>query len=799
MDYRVLDVQKWLNNNYSNKDGFIKVETDGQTGQLTVQALIRALQIELTLESIDGVMGQNTINSFDNYFVEGLNKENYEKNKNIVKILTGGFYCRGIDPQGFKDVFDDKVESAVKQLQNQIGIPETGIVNGKLMGAVLTTDAFTKVSNGDDLVRTIQQKLNNWYSEYSIKYIPTNGIVDRNTMDGLLIGVQKEIGAEVDGFWGEETMSKLITIPSSKSTERLIYLLQFALYINGYDPNGFDGLFGSGLQKAIIQCQKDYLLVADGYCGRQTWAALLVSCGDTTRKTNACDTRFEISNSSAQKLANDGYKAIGRYIVGGDFKELREGELNIIFSKGLKAFLIYQRYDRSVSNFGPIEGGRAAVNANGAIIKHKIPIGSTIYFAVDFDVYEDQIEKNVIPYFNGINKYFNKEYKVGIYGPRLVCQKIIEKGLAQSCFLADMSYKFTCNIGHKIPANWSFDQFKEILNYYNDPETKKSIDIDKVSYSGNGHTISNISTNLPNISTVNINSKLYEKLEYVYNLAKQFEPNSTVAKWNYLVLNYFRNPDYSGIEWDILTGSVPLWRKYVNDRLPNGETESTYSSQTYIYDRKFNFAIKMSHLAITLDCIMNNSTEVYTTYIDSNGQEIKVLAPSDLAITFTDRQSKITDLCGWAGDLIQLLGTLKAGTELDNIYSSIGSEGGTFDLEDLIQDIDAINLFRDLKNTPIKDAFYNYYENDNNKRFSNFIKNRTFIGNLPSNVNSNSSNYEIAKALAHQYIAKEGIVAKILVDLFAFINYNIYDLKQWEQLGSEAFAKRINQYIEEGM
>lgn len=799
MDLQVFKVQEWLNLEYGDVDGYEMIKPDGITGNLTVQALIRALQIELQVTPIDGIMGLSTAKAFDNYYPNGLSKETYSKNRNIMAILTGGFYCRGIDPGSFTTLFDDAVLNAVKTLQDQIGIEQNGIVNSKLMGAVLTTNAFTLSNNGDSSIRLIQQDLNDKYSQYFSSYIPTNGIVARETMDGLLMGVQAEIGATVDGFWGNETISKLPTIPSSQSTQRLVYLLQYALYINGYDPNGFDGLFGNGVIEAIKKCQSEYLLTVDGYCGKQTWGALLVSCGDTTRSANACDTRFKISNSSAQKLANDGYEVIGRYIVGGDYKELREGELNIIFSKGMKAFLIYQRYDRNITNFGPIEGGRAAVNANGAIIKHKIPVNSTIYFAIDLDVYEHQIETYVIPYFEGIKKYFNSNYNIGIYGPRLVCQKVIERGLAKSCFLADMSYKFSCNVGQKIPENWSFDQYQEVPGYYQDPETNESIDIDKVIYSGNGNTISSISNNLPNFETVNTNSGLYNKLDYVYNLAKNFSPNSTVAYWNYLVLYYFSYPDYSNAAWRLLAGYVPGWIDYVNSRLPDNESDETYSPQTYIYDRKLNYSIKIAHLAIVLESILNNSTVVFTTYIDSTGNEIKVMAPSDSEITFSNKQSVITDLCGWAGDLIQLLGNTDIKVGFEGTYNSIGSEGGTFDLEDLVQDIDAVNLFKELKNTPIKDVFYNYYENDNNYRFSNFIKNRVFIGSLPSQVTANSSNYEIAKALAHQYVAKEGIIPGILVELFNFLNYNGYDSKAWDQIAPEAFAKRINNYIVGGM
>ena len=278
--------------------------------------------------------------------------------------------------------------------------------------------------------------------------------------------------------------------------------------------------------------------------------------------------------------------------------------------------------------------------ANGAIIKHKIPDEAIVYFAVDMDVYEDQIDDYIIPYFKGINKHKNSSYKVGIYGPRLVCQKIIDEGLAEYCFVADMSYKYSCNIGKKIPKSWSFDQFNEIKDYRN------IIDLDKVMYSGNANLVTKLKSGNPNFEIVNKN--LYEKLEYVYNLAKEYKPNGTIAKWNYMVVNYFRHASYKGAGWDTIVGTVLGWINYVNNRLPDNVSEDIYSKQMYIYDRKLNVSMQFGHMAAVLASLLYNSNIVYTTYIDSNGNEIKTQSPENLNIEFTGKQSKITNLCGWA-------------------------------------------------------------------------------------------------------------------------------------------------------
>lgn len=55
----------------------------------------------------------------------------------------------------------------------------------------------------------------------------------------------------------------------------LVYLLQGLLYCRGYDPQGFDGDFGSGTDAAVRSYQRAKSLTVDGEAGAQTFAALL--------------------------------------------------------------------------------------------------------------------------------------------------------------------------------------------------------------------------------------------------------------------------------------------------------------------------------------------------------------------------------------------------------------------------------------------------------------------------------------------------------------------------------------------
>lgn len=185
-----------------------------------------------------------------------------------------------------------------------------------------------------------------------------------------------------------------------------------------------------------------------------------------------------------------GYTHVGRYLtgsVGADHtpKFITFDEIKCIEEAGLSVFPIYQDGGYYLEYFQkPSKGAEDGQTALLAAKRIGIPANTTIYFAVDFDCYEYQIDYFIVPYFRRINLFFNSEindknYKVGIYAPRYVCTKISELGLAETSFVADMSTGFSCNLGFPIPSNWAYDQFYE-MTFSSSP----SFPIDKDAYSG---------------------------------------------------------------------------------------------------------------------------------------------------------------------------------------------------------------------------------------------------------------------------------------------------------------------------
>jgi len=273
MDLKVRKIQQWLNFTYAGTQGWVYVDEDGITGGGTVAGLIRALQYELGL-SMDGIFGENTKAVFNARFPNGLNAENNpteDYKKRIIYILRGGMYCRGINggniDYGMVNHFDNTLKDGIKEMKTQLGIENpTELTTGIEMKAVLTTDAYTLVSGGDVKVREIQQNLNKKYLNQLGNYLHTNGLYERNTNIAIKKAIQVEIGVDADGEWGSTTKSALPTLVRGSDKKNLIYLLQYLLYLNGFDPNGFDGGFGGGVENAVSSAQAMYELDQDGIC-----------------------------------------------------------------------------------------------------------------------------------------------------------------------------------------------------------------------------------------------------------------------------------------------------------------------------------------------------------------------------------------------------------------------------------------------------------------------------------------------------------------------------------------------------
>lgn len=548
-DENVRKAQKYLNSMYGHRSEWVKLDEDGMTGTGTCKGIIRAFQIENGISPVTGTVGNITLNKMRSLSDISKMNANDPGNPNVC-ILQCALFVKGYNAGGITGVYYTTGVNAVKQYQSDAGLPVTGIIDWKVWMGLVSINWFKKTNDGDKMIVKIQQQLNADWSDI-IGVGPCDGIVSRFTSYALIAALQAAegiytsfIGSIDKRNFGDQTVAKFPgVLKQGKNGSYVKYnkLVQYGLYLNGYDAGRFDGNFDSSTKSKVEAFQEFYALtgiglVTSGEVNCATMKSLLTSKGDTGRKAKACDCSTVLNKQQALDIKNAGYQVVGRYLTGTANRKrkfITFEEIKNLESAGLRVFPIYQDGGYKVQYFQNLRQG--FVDAHTAITAAKrigVPKGTTIYFAVDFDCYDYQMKSFIVPYFKKLNLVFdsetnNKKYKVGIYAPRYICTYISEKGLAEYSFVADMSSGYSCNLGYPIPENWAFDQFFEFnVNNGGQFPSSPSFDLDKVGYSGSDKGITTFDK-MPYMSPDQLaekNSNIIldvQRDQYVYNV---FEP-----------------------------------------------------------------------------------------------------------------------------------------------------------------------------------------------------------------------------------------------------------------------------------
>lgn len=155
---------------------------------------------------------------------------------------------------------------------------------GRSTGSV---QAVNKVSNtSDSITKAIQSLLN---KRYNVGLL-ADGFYGDKTRVALLIGLKKEFNTYysremgrvingLDGSFGktlEGLFGKVILSDKSKNEDKITYILQASLYLNGHKEIGvLDGKWGANTTKALNNFRKSKGFKQDGLVGGTTWKALL--------------------------------------------------------------------------------------------------------------------------------------------------------------------------------------------------------------------------------------------------------------------------------------------------------------------------------------------------------------------------------------------------------------------------------------------------------------------------------------------------------------------------------------------
>lgn len=747
-DKMVLETQKWLNNTYRGKTGYTVIPENGNTGWTTIYALLHALQIELGITATANNFGAGTISKFNARFPNGVQQQEYPSDyeDNIYGIIQGALWCKGYSTGAdtITKHFYSGTGNAVKSLKDDAGLENVNsTVTLNVMKALMSMDQYRLVNGGTLRIQLVQRRLNRQYENY-IGLCPCDGVYGRQMNKALIITLQAIEGFSVNdatGNFGNGTKARLPLLPdtagklSNEVKNQATDLVKYALICNGYSNNvEFDTYeWNAKIISVIKQFQYDMAIPQTGNADVNTWMSLLLSRGNPERACIACDTVYDLLDESRMSFVkNNGYSIIGRYINGTPaVKEFEPGEPKKIIEEGLSYFPIYQRNGAAnLTKFTKTIALLDAIEASRGVLRNGVPRGSIVYFAVDFDVQDGDITEYIIPYFDIIVKNFDPDYKVGIYGTRNVCTRVMDNNIGVvTCFVSDMSTGYSGNMGFKMPKNWNLDQFYELK--YKQPEDERidvaypsNFNLDRVAYSGAFPVVSSYEdiysvpdeTSIENKKTIkwfNDNCiKLVEKYasEYIRLIKQETVTSEKVAK---LVIDALRSYKYDTTEWKLVLGNIDEnFMVYLKTRFE--DFESVYkaylddNAEEHLLVGNNNSVIDIAHLAATIGGYIRNVFPDFWT--------------------------------GWGGDLASAMAQVKHRVQKNDPLSvqdiayeivglgtkaSNGSES-SFNYSDICSDADAIKISELISNSesesPVSDAITNYYESELvDYRFYNYM------------------------------------------------------------------------------
>lgn len=662
VDVKVLEAQQWVNATYGAVPGYNRCPETGRTGWSTMYSLTRALQHELGISPLSDNFGPTTLRRLEE---RGGGIPLTEQNQNIVKIIQCACFCKGYHPGDITGHFGLDTQFAVTAMMSNAGLGGAlgGVVRPKVMKALLTMDAYVVVAGGTDAIRSIQQWLNGRYtSRRDFFVIPCDGHFSRDVQKATMMAIQFELGMTDDqatGVFGPGTQAGLRSHPVGTGSSGVwVQLFSAAMVFNRH--GSFTDSFGDGLATAVRAFQEFSYLPVTGRGDFATWAQLLVSTGDPTRPGTASDGITMITPAKAQALHAAGYRTIGRYLDerGGTLdKELKPGELQTIFANGLRMFPISQYYGGERDYFTYTQGFTDALGAHAKAVSHGFNAGTVIYFAVDYDATQEEIDSHIVPYFYGVVAGLaskGKRYVHGVYGSRNVCAEVTRQTYARWSFVSGMSTGFSGNMGFPLPENWAFNQIQTLFVGSGDGR----IEIDK--------NIHRPGTD-PAVSSVNDPSSPVDAfvayVQRLYDLARGYGQGDPSR----LVMEYLRHEDYVNFQWRQLIGDID--HGFVTHVKATGlQMIREYRDPFYGVD------IKVSHFGASCN----------GHYVDPR--------PGG---TGTNRG----DVAGWGGDLMTFYGEWRRDSDsyasgytyCQERLAKVDGDG-TFKLRDLIEDADAYNI-----------------------------------------------------------------------------------------------------------
>lgn len=174
----------------------------------------------------------------------------------------------------------------------------------------------------------------------------------------------------------------------------------------------------------------------------------------------------------AAKLKAKGIAFVGRYYSLNAHKNLLGREAQQLAAQKINCVTVFEGGAENALG-GEAAGKHDAAVALRCAVAAGQPPGTPIYFAVDFDASSGQLNGAVIAYAHAFSQALLGTHTVGVYGSGLVCQTLLNLGLARYAWLGGaMGWQ-----GSRVFTGWHIkqglpgDPYK--LGFQVDPDSAK--------------------------------------------------------------------------------------------------------------------------------------------------------------------------------------------------------------------------------------------------------------------------------------------------------------------------------------
>ncbi|QOY96143.1 DUF1906 domain-containing protein [Massilia sp. UMI-21] len=147
------------------------------------------------------------------------------------------------------------------------------------------------------------------------------------------------------------------------------------------------------------------------------------------------DTALQLTRH-AQALRAQGIDFVMRYYSHNTAKNLGPVEARALAAAGLRLGAVWESAGTHAGYFSRAQGQADGAGALALARAVGQPAGSSIYFAVDYDPSQADLDGPVADYFAGVTSALGCGYRIGVYGSGMCCGYLLERGQADCTWLS---------------------------------------------------------------------------------------------------------------------------------------------------------------------------------------------------------------------------------------------------------------------------------------------------------------------------------------------------------------------------